>query len=159
MSCTRLAGWALAGALLQTSGAFAATTPDSQGPICPIKPPPISLPDSTQEPGLSAEHAKVVGNVATAEGHALLQLKNQTLKAPRIQYNDKTSEASAENGLQYLRDGLYLSARQGTVNIDQHTGEFNDVHYAMIYNGARGEEKQVNAKSRAAVQLQSAKYD
>lgn len=151
-----LIGWALSGALIQAPAALA--VPNSQSQSCQVAPPPLSLPVNSETSSLSADQASLAGDTATARGHAHLERDGQTLEAPYLRYNRDTSEAAAHGGVKYLRDGLYLTADRGNVNVVTHAGQFKDAHYAMADNGARGKAHHVSSLGNNRYHLKNANY-
>ncbi|MES1937679.1 LPS-assembly protein LptD [Salinisphaera hydrothermalis] len=149
-------GWALSGALIYTPAALAAAGSNTQG--CPVAPPPLSLPANGDASTLVADQASLANDIATAQGHVHLERNGQTLEAPYIRYNRKTSEASAHGGLKYLRDGLYLTADKGNVNVDRRTGEFDGTHYSVLDSGARGKAARVDSLGDNQYRLRDADY-
>ncbi|WP_423821613.1 LPS-assembly protein LptD [Salinisphaera sp. SPP-AMP-43] len=107
---------------------------------------------------LVADQANLADEIATAKGHVHLEYKGQTLEAPYVSYNRKTSEASAHGGIKYLREGLYLTADKARVNVDQRTGQFDDTHYSVMGNGARGQAGQVSSLADNQYRLVDADY-
>lgn len=128
------------------------------GAGCPVAPPPLSLPQVSDESTLVADKATVADQTATATGHAHLERNGQTLEAPFVRYNRDTTEADAKGGLKYYRPGLYLSADNGHVNTANHSGQFNDTQYSVIDTGARGKATTVASSGDNTYQLTDADY-
>lgn len=149
-------GWALAGTLIHTPAALAAAGSSVQG--CPIAPPPLSLPTDSNASSLVADQATLANEIATAQGDVHLERNQQALEAPYVRYNRKTSEAAAHGGLKYRREGLYLTADKGDVNINQRTGKFNDTHYSVLTSGARGQAGRVSSLGDNRYRLHDADY-
>ncbi|WP_348761985.1 LPS-assembly protein LptD [uncultured Salinisphaera sp.] len=125
---------------------------------CPVAPPPLVLPDDADTSSLVADSAELADQVATARGNVHLERDGQTLEAPFVRYNRATTQTEARGGLKYLRDGLYLTADNGNVNTRAHTGEFENVDYSVLTNGARGKANQVSSAGNNSYQLNGADY-
>ncbi|MGN8199762.1 LPS-assembly protein LptD [Salinisphaera sp. RV14] len=149
-------GWALSGALIYTPAALAAAGSNTRS--CPVAPPPLSLPAKGNASTLVADQASMAHDIATAQGHVYLERNGQTLEAPYIRYNRKTSEATAHGGLKYLLSGLYLTADKGRINTDRRTGEFEGTHYSVLDSGARGTAARVNSLGDNRYRLHDADY-
>jgi LPS-assembly protein len=60
--------------------------------------------------------------------------------------------------VQYYRPDLYLSAKNGEVNIRKETGEFNQIRYQVMTNGARGQAKRIIALGNQKYALSDVDY-
>lgn len=129
-----------------------------QGPACPAAAPPLSLPTSEQTSSLTADQASLSGDIATAHGHVKLLRKGQALTAPYVRYDRKTGRATAHGGLRYRRQGLYVTAQRGWVNIDAHTGKFELTHYDDTDNNANGKARTFHAVGNNRYKLTQASY-
>ncbi|MGB7754525.1 MAG: LPS-assembly protein LptD [Salinisphaera sp.] len=155
-TCAGVLGWALSGALIYTPAVLAAAGSNTQS--CPIAPPPLSLPAGGDASTLVADQANMANDIATAQGHVHLERNGQTLEAPYVRYNRKTSEAAAHGGLKYLRQGLYLTADKGNLNVDRDTGEFDNTHYSVLDSGVRGKADRFKSLGNNKYQLHDADY-
>ncbi|RJS93999.1 LPS-assembly protein LptD [Salinisphaera sp. Q1T1-3] len=156
-----VAGWAALSGVPVTAAAAPANAADThpatnQG--CAVTPPPLSLPDDATSSSLIADQAQLADDIATATGDVHLERNGQTLEAPFVRYNRDTTEAEARGGLKYLRDGLYLTADQGSVNTRDRAGQFSKAHYSVLANGARGQAATVNSLGDNRYRLTSADY-
>lgn len=149
-------GWTLSGVLIYTPAVLAATGSDTQS--CPVAPPPLSLPAGGNASTLVADQASLANDIATAQGHVHLERNGQALEAPYVRYNRKTTQVRAHGGLKYRRQGLYLSAQHGWVNINQRTGEFEQAHYKDTDNNANGKARTFRAVGSNRYQLTDADY-
>ncbi|MES1941577.1 Organic solvent tolerance protein [Salinisphaera sp. T5B8] len=125
---------------------------------CAVDTPPIALPEPSAESTLVADQASLENEVAEATGNVRLERNGQALEAPFVRYDRKSGRAQARNGLQYYRPGLFLTADNGDVLINDETGEFNQARYSVLTNGGRGEAATVNALGAGRFELTDANY-
>jgi len=69
------------------------------------------------------------GDIYTLTGNVTIHYKNYTLRADKIVFNRKTSEAAAQGNVELAggRDDELITAARGSVNLDRETGTFYDV--------------------------------
>lgn len=146
------------GASLVCIGALAAKPSIAAEMGCPVVPPPISLPEPSEDSTLIADEASLQDDVAEATGNVRLERNGQALEAPFVRYNRSSGRAQARDGLQYYRPGIYLTADNGDVQIDDETGNFNTATYSVITNGGRGKAGTVTALGGGAYELTDADY-
>lgn len=152
----RLFSYTLSSVLLYVPAVMAAQDTDVQG--CPVAPPELTLPAEGELSNLVADQAILENDIATARGDALFKHKGQTLAADYVRYNRKTSEIVAHGGLEYLRSDLHLTASRGNLNVDRHIGNFQDTHYTVLTNGARGDADLVDSLGDNRYKLKKADY-
>lgn len=107
---------------------------------CPVVPPPLSPPtDDDQAATLLADQVALNNGIAFATGHVRLEQNTQALEAPRLRYNRKNATVHAENGIKYIRPGLYLTAQTAQVHINNNTGTFSSADYTLVSSRGRGQ--------------------
>ncbi|MES1928519.1 Organic solvent tolerance protein [Salinisphaera dokdonensis CL-ES53] len=121
-------------------------------------PPPMALPQESAESTLVADQASLQDGVAEATGNVRLERNGQALEAPFVRYNRESGRAQARDGMQYYRPGIYLTADNGDVQINDETGNFNAATYSIITNGGRGKAGTVTALGGGAYELTDADY-
>ena len=151
---TRLA----VGASLVCTGALAPQPSIAATMGCPVAPPPLALPQPSEDSTLTADRASLEEGVAEARGEARLTRNGQALEAPYMRYDRDAANAIARDGLRYYRPGFYLTADSGNVQIDDETGEFNQATYAVIANGGRGSATRVESLGGGSYELTDADY-
>ncbi len=127
---------------------------------CSIKPiiPPAAA-DAKPTLTLTADQATLDENgQASASGSVRLEKDGQALEAPELNYNRKTSRATAEKGLLYYRPGINLSAESADVNINEETGRFGNTQFALTENGGRGHAERVESLGAGMFELHVADY-
>lgn len=125
---------------------------------CPVKAPPLSLPEQSDESTLVADQATVANQIATATGNVRLERNGQTMEAPYVRYNRQTTDAQAKGGVKYYRPGLYLTADTANVNTRNRTGQFDKTHYSVIGSGARGKAATIVSPGDNQYELTDADY-
>lgn len=125
---------------------------------CAVAPPPIALPEASAESTLIADQASLENDIAEATGNVRLTRNGQALEAPFVRYNRSSGRAQADDGLQYYRPGVYLTADRGDVQIDDETGNFTTATYRITRNGGRGEAATVDALGGGSYELTDASY-
>jgi Organic solvent tolerance protein OstA len=146
------------GASLVCLGTLAAKPSIAAEMGCPVVPPPIALPEASSDSNLIADKASLQDDVAEATGNVRLERNGQALEAPFVRYDRNNGRAQARDGLQYYRPGIYLTADNADVQIDDETGNFNAATYAIISNGGRGKAATVTALGGGSYQLTDADY-
>lgn len=146
------------GASLMISGVLVAEPSIAAEMGCPVVPPPMTLPEASAESTLIADQASLQDEVAEATGNVRLERNGQALEAPFVRYDRKTGEAMARDGLRYYRPGIFLTADNGDVQIDDETGEFNTATYSITTNGGRGKAANVTSLGGGNYELTDADY-
>ncbi|MFC3105992.1 LPS-assembly protein LptD [Salinisphaera aquimarina] len=148
----------IVGASLVCTGMLVAEPSIAAEMGCPVAPPPMTLPEASAESTLVADQASLQNEVAEATGNVRLERNGQALEAPFVRYDRKTGEARARDGLKYYRPGLFLTADNGDVQVDDETGQFNGATYSIITNGGRGEAGTVTSLGNGNYELTDANY-
>lgn len=133
-------------------------TPPSAPLACTIQP-IIAPPPANAQASLTADKASLdEDGVARASGAVRLEKGDQALEAPELIYNRDTSQATVNDGLQYYRPGINLSADSAKVNINDETGTFNGAKFSLSEQHGRGSANKVQSFGDGTYELSTADY-
>src|SRR5699024_2711738 len=110
------------------------------------------------ETTLVADQSTVDDDTITATGDVRIERQDRILEAPHLRYDRDTTRIHAEDGLDYVRPDLYLSAASGNLRTRDDTGEFEDADYTLRSNGGHGEAAHARAEGDGHFTLTDAYY-
>lgn len=95
---------------------------------------------------------------AVLQGNAQLRRGPMSIRADRMEYTPATSTARAQGHVQINQAGDIYQGRELEVNINTYEGYFDDVQYRLLQNGAHGQAKRVDFRSKDVFDVEEGNY-
>ena len=108
---------------------------------------------------ISADEADLEdGGISILHGDAEITRNRQQASADAITYYQSTETAELAGNIEYWDDALYFSSEKAHLDFETETGQFENTHYVLIDNRARGQASNVRHVYPTQTQLNTVDY-
>lgn len=98
------------------------------------------------------------GGVVTVEGEAELRRHDLVIKADRLEYDQRSSEAKAQGHVLINRAGNRFEGPELQLNIDSSRGQFQQPRFSLLQNEGQGEASRVDFLGQDRIEAHDARY-
>ncbi|MET0046424.1 MAG: LPS assembly protein LptD [Sedimenticola sp.] len=129
-------------------------SPDKGFDVPPLSP----LPDNLTHASADGLEFQRDNEIAILTGDVVMREGDQLVEAQRISY-DKTSDTlQADKGIYFEQPGLRIAGSKATLQLEEHSGEIENLEYRLLDKTARGSASSVQILDSDRSHFQQANY-
>jgi LPS-assembly protein len=98
------------------------------------------------------------GSVTTVEGEAELRRHDMVIRADRLSYDERSSEATAEGNVLINRNGDRFSGPSLRLNVDTFVGRFENPQFEILRTDGRGDAQRLDFEGEDRATAHQARY-